>query len=140
GPFYSVDKQTPGLARITVTRNPNNGRSASEPEPLPNGRSASETKPLLTLVFRVRREGQAILGFGAFHHEQAALLDASGRVITEVPFLSGTHVSVTKPTSAPPGQRIGLPPGILDFGEVAPGASSQKSLRLSNFGFAELTI
>ena len=65
----------------------------------------------------------------------------TSRCISGVSFVGGVDVSVTSVLSGgPPGQKIGFAPESLDFGHVEVGATSRRTLRISNFGFSDLEV
>ena len=55
-------------------------------------------------------------------------------------FLGGVVVTVDALAGGSPAQKIGFFPKLLDFGPVDIGTTSRKTLRISNFGFSELTV
>ncbi len=123
------DTATPGRVEVGVTR-------------LPAGdQTGSGEQPLMNLFFRARREGDAELDFAPFRRGQPTLLDAADQEVSGVSFLGGVDVSVVDALGGgPPGQKIGFAPELLDFGQVDVGATSRKTLRISNFGFSELEV
>jgi hypothetical protein len=128
GQIYTVDSATPDRVKIGVWR-------------LPAGEeSGSGTESLIDLVFRARREGVAELKFVAFRYGVPTLLDAANQPVGEVGFVGSPVVRVNALAGGPPGQKIGVGPERLDFGRVEPGQTSRKTLRISNFGFSELTV
>jgi hypothetical protein len=129
GQAYSLDTSTPGEVKITVSR-------------LPYGQDQvmSGLQPLLSLFLRARRDGEAVLEFaGRDDQTPPAILTASGRQVSVI-FQGGARIAVASANSDARGQRIGAAPLPLDFGLVAIGSSTQRMLRISNFGFSELTV
>ncbi len=128
GQAYSNDDSTPGRVGIVVSRLPSEDRIGVGQE------------ELLRLLFKPRREGRALLAFAPFREDQGGLLDSGGARVPGVDFVGGITVDVSSTGGGLPGQKVGFSPGLLDFGQVAPGMSARKRLRISNFGFSDLDV
>jgi hypothetical protein len=128
GQIYVVDSATPGRVEVGVSRLP------------ARDQTGSGEQPLINLFFRAKREGDAEFDFTPFRRGQPTLLDAADQEVSGVRFLGGVDVRVDTVTEGPPGQKIGFSPGLLNFSQVDVGATSRKTLRISNFGFSELTV
>ncbi len=128
GQAYSNDDATPGRVGIVVSRLPSEDRIGTGQE------------ELLRLLFRPRREGRAVLAFAPFQQGGEGLLDSKGTPVSGVQFIGGVAVDVSSTGGGLPGQKVGYSPELLDFGQVAPGMSSRKRLRISNFGFSDLDV
>jgi hypothetical protein len=126
---FDFDPSTPGRTKVTI-------QGLSGEDNLLTG-----TKSLLSLYFRCRAEGTATLNFAAVEGRATpTLLDASNNPVGGVDFVGGGQVSVDATQEAALGQKIGFSPALLDFGAVPAGAPTKKSLRLANFGFADLQV
>ncbi len=129
GQAYTVNTDTPGRVQVAVSRLP------------ADDQAGSGEQSLINLSFRARREGDAELEFAPFRRDQPTLLDAANREVSAVSFVGGVDVSVeAEEGEETPGQKIGFAPELLDFGQVGVGATSPRTLRISNFGFSELTV
>jgi hypothetical protein len=128
GQLFGIDDRTPGRVQVSAARIPAVDRAGAGPE------------ALLSVVLRARRTGTARLGFDAFGAGVPALLDTTGLPVPGLAFPDGPDLTVDASAGGPPGQRIGFAPAVVDFGEVAPGATARRRLRLSNFGFSELRL
>ncbi len=128
GQIYTVDSDTRDRVEIGISSLPARDESGSGAE------------SLIDLVFRARREGVAELRFAAFRRGAPMLLDAANQPVGGVSFIGSPLVRVNALSGGPPGQKIGVVPDCLEFRRVEPGETSRRTLRISNFGFSELTV
>lgn len=128
GQLFSLDTATPGRVGVTAARLPQLDRAGSG------------VQPLMNLVFRARREGTATLDFAGFQGAAPALLDTTGQPAPGVTFRGGVEVRVSAAGAGPPSQKIGFFPAAIDFGQVDPGGTARRRLRISNFGFSDLEV
>ena len=120
---YDVDDRQPGRVHVIASRIP------------PRDRFVSGVYSIVTLQFRARREGKAVLRFGA----DSAIEGAAGAVAGIV-FTDGASIVVTKSTAGLTGRRIVLFPESVDFGSAPVGSSALRSIRVSNYGFSDLAV
>ncbi|MCP3981281.1 MAG: choice-of-anchor D domain-containing protein [bacterium] len=133
----SVTVQSGGVGRLEV------GVGRVPPEDL----AASGRGSLVDLVFRARRSGRSLMRFAPFRRELPTLLsidgcpEPNGCAVPSVAFAGEPiEVEVTIEGSPAAGQKIAFAPSSIDFGEVAPGKTERRELRLSNLGIAPLEI
>jgi len=135
GQVFSLNRATPGVVEVVASRIP------EIPE------AGSGEQPLMDLFFRALREGDATLDFAPFQHSQATLLCSNppfcpaGLEVTDISFSSGpVSVQVEATGEDPIAQRVGVFPKELDFGALSIGTTSSRTLRISNFGFADVDV
>jgi hypothetical protein len=129
GQALAVDPSTPGRVEVRVSRLPSEARVGAGPQ------------SLMSLIFRARREGRARLDFApAAGASRPALFDAVGSEVLGVSFIGGATVEVDTSDADVPGQKIGVAPAGLKFGNIAPNPKARKNLRISSFGFSDLEI
>ncbi|MCP3981619.1 MAG: hypothetical protein GY716_20155 [bacterium] len=143
--FRPGDCVSGGLAQINDVVDTTPGRVTVTIGTLPPEAVPCDGAELIRLVFRARRAGSARLEFGALGQSGPSLigLDPEGGgsyVIDGVSFVSGAGVTIEAGQNGPPAQRIGVTPEALDFGAVGVEESERRSLRISNFGFSDLTV
>jgi len=128
GQIFSLSREVPGRAGIIVSR-------------LPNADGIGPgSQTLLDLIFRARAPGSAILNFAPFRSNEATFLNAADQAVSGIEFIGGVRVEVRASSGGPPGQRIAFAPASIDFGDVEPGRTLRRVLRVSNFGFSTLTV
>ena len=123
------DARVPGRVDFTVSR-----------LPLGAARPGVGTQTVIELVFRARRRGTARLEFDGFLESAPVLLDGEFASVAGIQFVGAASVAVDDTGGGEPGKKIGSSPPSLVFGETMAGSTSQRILRVSNFGFAPLEI
>lgn len=122
GQFLKIDSAQLGRAAISLVRLP----EASE--------AVADEVTLLTLVFRVVREGEASLEFVA---GESNLYD--GDEPLDVSFV-GTSVLTEAEDTTVPGQNIHVSPSELRFSPTEVGGADSRSLRIVNRGYSDLEV
>jgi hypothetical protein len=120
--YINIDSDTPGRVRVVGSRITGAGGYPSR------------SGPLLSLFLTARREGEAVLRL-----QELVLSDELNNPLLDI--TSGDEVNVTVESAAVgQPQKIGYFPATIDFGDVTPGESVRRALRISNFGFSELEV
>jgi hypothetical protein len=127
GQVFNLNRATPGVVGVVASRIP----------VLP--KVGSGEQPLMDLFFRALREGEARLDFAPFQESEPTLLNFE-QGVSGVSFLGPVSVEVEATGEDPIAQRIGVAPQKLDFGALSSGTASSRTMRISNFGFADVDV
>jgi hypothetical protein len=136
--FDQGDYLSEGTAQFPFVNSSNPGQVGINISRLPPDLETVGTGPqtLVRVFFRSLGSGSVELEFDA----QPGLLDGAGQPIVGVTFVGGTTVNIDDGGEETPPQRVGVSPDSLDFGVVGLGGSKSRSVRISNFGFSNLTV